>query len=266
MRRNGVKQVDNKSKTSPILVEKKEDKMVSILSSNTFAILEGQNDEAERKEFPLVIKSPEAMNPSLKPKPKAQAQSIRLYFKGPRQTKPSRSTVTETRRNGHRAITQAQHKVNPFNSNCTCDDVPWDPLEWLKSGSQNCHMYEAFFSSFGTVLEALMECLPIQKAQYSMPLSLLKKQLVSFINLQSWQIYHDHICCNTSYDEKGDKEDKARANEAKGAAIATKAATTQEQRSPQPNTPIVLVHLQHRTQEGQFGGRGINALNFVGLP
>ena len=239
-----MKQVDNKSKTSPILVEKKEDEMVSILSSNTFAILEGQNDEAERKEFPMVIKSPEAMKLGFaislrtcirsveacffphQPKPKAQAQSIRLYFKGPRQTKPSRSTVTETRRNGHGAITQAQHKVNPFNSNCTCDDVPWDPSKWLKSGSQNCHTYEALFSSFGTMLEALMECLPIQKAQYSMPLSLLKKQLVSFINLQSWQIYHDHIWCNTSYDEKGDGEDKARANEAKGAAIATKAATT----------------------------------------
>jgi hypothetical protein len=187
MRRNGVKQVDNKSKTSPILVEKKEDKMVSILSSNTFAILEGQNDEAERKEFPLVIKSPEAMKLgfaiSLRTcirsvearffSTSAQAQSIRLYFKGPRQTKPSRSIVTETRRNGHGAITQAQHKVSKFNSNCTCDDVPWDLSEWLKSKSQNCHTYEALFYPFGAVLEALMECLPIQKAQYSMPSPLL---------------------------------------------------------------------------------------------
>ena len=129
----------------------------------------------------MVIKSPEAMKLGFaislrtcirsveacffphQPKPKAQAQSIRLYFKGSRQTKPSRSIVTETRRNGHGAITQAQHKVNPFNSNCTCDDVPWDPSKWLKSGSQNCHTYEALFSSFGTMLEALMECLPIQK-------------------------------------------------------------------------------------------------------
>jgi predicted metalloenzyme YecM len=59
-----------------------------------------------------------------------------------------------------------------------------------------------------------------------------QEQLVTSINLQLWQIYHDHICCNTSYNGKGDGEDKDRANEANGAAMATKATTTQEQRPP----------------------------------
>jgi hypothetical protein len=58
-----------------------------------------------------------------------------------------------------------------------------------------------------------------------MPSSLLK-QLDSFINLQLSQIFHDHICCNISYDGKGDGKDKVRTNEAKGVA------TTQEQRPP----------------------------------
>ena len=48
--------------------------------------------------------------------------------------------------------------------------------------------------------------------------------------------------------------------------MATEATTTQEKRPPQPSTPVVLVHLQHRTQESRFGSRRINSLNFVGLP
>ena len=63
-----------------------------------------------------------------------------------------------------------------------------------------------------------MECFPNTKGTVLHAFIITQKPLVNFINLQLWQIYHDHICCNTSYDGKGDEEDKTRANEAKEAA------------------------------------------------
>ena len=49
----------------------------------------------------------------------------------------------------------------------------------------------------------------------------------------------------TSAVKRDDGKDETRIREAKKAAMAAEADTTQGQRPPKPNTPVVLVHPQH---------------------
>uniref|UniRef100_A0A2N9G1V9 Uncharacterized protein n=1 Tax=Fagus sylvatica TaxID=28930 RepID=A0A2N9G1V9_FAGSY len=65
-----------------------------------------------------------------------------------------------------------------------------------------------------------------------------------------------------SAETSSDGEDETRAERAEKAAMAARAHAIQGQRPPQPSTPVVLAHPQHKAWEERFGGRGINLLDF----
>ena len=134
----------------------------------------------------------------------------------------------------------------------TSTEMTWDPPEQFKIKSQNITCVKRFSLPLERSLRHSWSAFPMQKRS-SPCYHDYTRQLVFLINHQIRQIFHKNVCCNTSCDG----EDKARTDEAKKATMATKAATTQEQRLPQSSTPVVLVHLQHRTREHRFGGKGV---------